>query len=333
MKDRQSQIELLRIIAMILIIVTHCIVWGTLKTNNATSSQQYIGILINDLIRWHVNVFIVITGFFSIKSKWSIVNLIIMSLFYTWILYGLQCFICNTSFSVLPIIKSLFFITHSKYWFIQTYILLFLLAPFINELIKKETYPFLIGIFLFIDCWCGYIHNETISNGFGIIHFITMYIIGRGINLYQININQKTLILTFCLMSCFIIIQSLFLRNFTSGNGYNNPLLVINATIIFLLLKKINLQNKHINQLATSSLAVYLIHDSDLGHFYLLRIMTTINAHVINPISYIFFIIIISIFIYLICTFFDKIMFLIYSPIAHYITNLLKNKLQKKHEN
>lgn len=52
MNDRKSEIELLRIIVMILTIVTHCIVWGTLKTNNASSLQQLIGTLANDLIKW-----------------------------------------------------------------------------------------------------------------------------------------------------------------------------------------------------------------------------------------------------------------------------------------
>lgn len=235
MNERKSEIELLRIIIMILIIVTHCIVWGTLRTNNATSSQQFISILTNDLIRWHVNVFIVVTGFFGIKKQWNILKLIIMSIFYTWILYGLQCILCGTSFSFLPIIKSLFFITHTKYWFIQTYILLFLIAPLFNELIKKETYPLLLGGFLFINCWCGYIHNETISNGFGIIHFLTMYIIGRGLRIYDITINKKTLIIAFCITSCLLTIQSLFFKHLTSGHGYNNPLLIINAIIVFLI--------------------------------------------------------------------------------------------------
>ena len=68
MNDRKSEIELLRIIVMILIIVTHCIVWGTLKTNNASSSQQLIGTLANDLIKWHVNVFITQVSDLDIKK-------------------------------------------------------------------------------------------------------------------------------------------------------------------------------------------------------------------------------------------------------------------------
>lgn len=332
MNDRKSEIELLRIIVMILIIVTHCIVWGTLKTNNASSSQQLIGTLANDLIKWHVNVFIIITGFFGIKKILNVSKVIIMSIFYTWIMYALQCILCDTAFSFLPIIKSLFFITHTKYRFIQTYILLFLLAPFFNELIKKETYPLLAGSFLFIDCWCGYIHNETISNGFGIIHFITMYIIGKGLKIYNITINKETLIIAFCLISCFLSIQSLFYKDLTSGHGYNNPLLIINAIIIFLLFKRLNIQNRKINQLASSCLAVYLIHDSDLGHLYILKTISIINSCVANPINYILTIISLSICIYIIGALLDKIMALIYTPIIYNTISILKNKFSNKYD-
>ena len=36
MKVRETEIELLRIVVMILIIITHLAVWGTAKTENAT---------------------------------------------------------------------------------------------------------------------------------------------------------------------------------------------------------------------------------------------------------------------------------------------------------
>ena len=92
MQERQSQIELLRIIVMILIIITHLVVWGGFKTDNISQSQIISSTLLNDVIRWHVNVFIIITGFFGIKSGWSSIKIIIISIFYTWILYFMECF-------------------------------------------------------------------------------------------------------------------------------------------------------------------------------------------------------------------------------------------------
>ena len=153
MKVRETEIELLRIVVMILIIITHLAVWGTAKTENATILQQTTAEITNAIIRWHVNVFVIITGYFGIKSRKSMLNIIIMSVFYTWFLYGLQCIFCGYNFSILRIVKSLFFITHCSYWFVQSYLLLIILAPFINKLIDKKHIFILLGSFLFIDCW------------------------------------------------------------------------------------------------------------------------------------------------------------------------------------
>ena len=57
MKVRETEIELLRIVVMVLIIITHLAVWGTAKTENATILQQTTAEITNAIIRWHVNVF------------------------------------------------------------------------------------------------------------------------------------------------------------------------------------------------------------------------------------------------------------------------------------
>ena len=330
MQERQSQIELLRIIVMILIIITHLVVWGGFKTDNISQSQIISSTLLNDVIRWHVNVFIIITGFFGIKSGWSSIKIIIISIFYTWILYFMECFLIGSVFSLIPIIKSLFFVTHSKYWFVQSYLLLILIAPLLNELIRKETYLYLLFSFLFIDSWCGYIHNETISNGFGIIHFITMYVIGQGIKLYNIKINTKILFFIFIITSLLTVLQALFLKGITSGTGYNNPLLILNGVIVFLLFKNITLNhNKIINDIASSSFAVYLIHDSNLGHFYLKEIMTYINKIGNVQYYYIFYIIFAGAVIYIASYLIDKVLHTIYNPIiikVKYIINFSSKK-------
>lgn len=321
MKVRETEIELLRIVVMILIIITHLAVWGTAKTENATILQQTTAEIANAIIRWHVNVFVIITGYFGIKSRKSMLNIIIMSVFYTWFLYGLQCIFCGYNFSILRIVKSLFFITHCSYWFVQSYLLLIILAPFINKLIDKKHIFILLGSFLFIDCWCGYIHNETISNGFGIIHFTTMYIIGRSIQLLKINLSKTSLIAIFTTINILIILQYYYFRDLASGHGYNNPLLVSQAVIVFLSFKKTILKNNFINTIAASSFAVYLIHDSDFGHYYILKIMTTTNSYIFNPISYLLTLIILGCFIYLLCTLSDKILQYIYNPIIRIISN------------
>ena len=109
MKVRETEIELLRIVVMILIIITHLAVWGTAKTENATILQQTTAEITNAIIRWHVNVFVIITGYFGIKSRKSMLNIIHHVLYFIHgFFYGLQCIFCGYNFSILRIVKSLF---------------------------------------------------------------------------------------------------------------------------------------------------------------------------------------------------------------------------------
>lgn len=301
-----------------------------MRTDNALPWQQEIAGATNAVIRWHVNVFIIITGYFGIKSRWGIIKIVTISLFYTWVLYVLECLFCEERFSFTTIAKSFFFVSHSRYWFVQSYILLMLIAPFINELIGKKSLPMLFGSFLFIDCWCGYIHNDTISNGFGILHFATMYLIGEGIRLYYSNIRNLFLLIMFVITCGLLLLQFFYFKNLTSGNGYNNPLLVMNAIIVFLAFKKMSITSNIINKVAVSSFSVYLIHDSGFGHYWMKKGMIILNQHANQPLMYLFALILISILIYLLCTIIDKISARLYMPITHGMTNILKTHIIKR---
>lgn len=157
-----------------------------------------------------------------------------------------------------------------------------------------------------------------------------MYIIGRSIQLLNINYSRIFLVIAFCTISILIIIQSFYFKDLISGRGYNNPLLVTNATIVFLLSKKIIIKNNFVNSIAASSFAVYLIHDSEFGHYWILKIMTATNSYILNPISYLFALIVLSFLIYLICTISDKVLSYIYNPIIRILSNKYINRLKGK---
>lgn len=67
-----------------------------------------------------------------------------------------------------------------------------------------------------------------------------MYIIGRSIQLLKINLSKTSLIAIFTTINILIILQYYYFRDLASGHGYNNPLLVSQAVIVFLSFKKNN---------------------------------------------------------------------------------------------
>lgn len=106
--------------------------------------------------------------------------------------------------------------------------------------------------------------------------------------------------------------------------------MILNGVIVFLLFKNITLNhNKIINDIASSSFAVYLIHDSNLGHYYLKEIMTYINKIGNVQYYYIFYIIFAGVVIYIASYLIDKVLHTIYNPIiikVKYIINFSSKK-------
>ena len=87
-----------------------------------------------------VNVFVLISGYFLCQSKGiSLVKLIRLWLsifFYSVLFVGLFVGLGPESLQLKPLIRSLFPVTYSAYWFISTYFVLYLLSPFINWFIQ-----------------------------------------------------------------------------------------------------------------------------------------------------------------------------------------------------
>ena len=74
---RQSNIEILRIVAMLLIVLHHLCIYGI-------ESGGFIIQALDSITIIGVNIFLLISGFFSIKLRWSsLLNLFFLCLFFT----------------------------------------------------------------------------------------------------------------------------------------------------------------------------------------------------------------------------------------------------------
>ena len=118
--NRKSNIELLRIIAIIMIIAHHYCLYGGwskvsgLSINNAILDFLVIGGKIG------VAIFVLISGYFGINSEFKIkklINTVLQVLFYS-ILFGLLNIIIDGWVGWKAFIKICFPITFSVYWFI-----------------------------------------------------------------------------------------------------------------------------------------------------------------------------------------------------------------------
>ena len=294
-KIRQSNFELMRIISMFFIVLWHVILNGNLLSNTVDVTN-FTFYLIMFIIVFHVNSFLLLTGYFQVDSKFKLSKLI--SLLFQLVFYNLIINITLYKFGLVEytnveFIKSILFYNTSSYWFISCYIILYCLSPFLNKLIhcldKLEFKNNIIVLLLFFSI-LPIVTNKLFlyHNGLGIIQFILMYFLGAYIKKTEIdkrlfknfNIIQKRILLLIMFSLCVIFNLSLFylqkqmnglnsniLVDISSGINlflfnYSNPIIIIQSIAVFVFFSTLNIKNKLINYISSLTLGVYLLHDN-----------------------------------------------------------------------
>ena len=104
--ERQSNIELLRMLCMLFIVCHHMIVHA-LPSNpiwNNNGAEWYGLQLLNCMCYVAVNIFILISGYFSIHIKFrSFIRFYIMLAFYGCVLYHLHLYLIDSHISIIHI--------------------------------------------------------------------------------------------------------------------------------------------------------------------------------------------------------------------------------------
>ena len=257
-RERNSGIEVLRIISMLLIIAYHFAVHGLVNTGFFDNNNNYV---INAFAiggKLGVSVFVLISGYFSTGHKLNYRRLATLEfevLFYSIGLY-LVSLLTDLEISRSDL-KVLFPVIFSEYWFITDYLILMLLSPFLNAAICNTEKKSLKNIILLSICiWsllpCLLRENTTYSD---LIWFIVLYILAAYLKKYGgwRRISPRMLLLcsigTFFLILCFseitlwygMRIDSQKLRAISGYYGnLNSPLVLLCSvtTLLYVLSRK-----------------------------------------------------------------------------------------------
>lgn len=223
-----------------------------------------------------VNVFILISGWFGITPKTkSFISFVVQIFTYSLIIYLIAIFRNETTFSREGLENVL--IVGSQYWFIVSYLLLYLLSPVLNEFINHSNphtikkVLFCYFCFEFIYGW--YHRNEGFIAGYSFLSFAGLYLLARYLHNYSPKIckyNSTKLLITYLLVTfCTALRVWYSLRNdnpVVSQDililyiSYDSPFVVLSSVLMLIIFTKISFKNKIINYISKSSLAVYLIH-------------------------------------------------------------------------
>lgn len=279
-KTRNSNIELYRIIVMLLIVAHHYVVNSGLLEVLNTQPFNFRTLFYYVFGMWGkigINCFVLITGYFMCTSNISIrkfLKLLLEVLFYNVVIYFVFVVAGYDDFSFLSLLKRIWIFRKIADGFTTCFLLFYLFIPFLNILIhgmNKKTHLYLILLSVSIYSLLGSVPKFVVNYSY-LTWFFVLYIIASYIRLYNPAILNKLSKLTGLSLTMLITIGSVVVLRYI-GLIVDKELqyyLVIDANKILALLCSVIMFNhfrnlrvpnsKIINVIASSTFGVYIIH-------------------------------------------------------------------------
>jgi len=345
MKDRQSNIECLRLVAMLFVLVLHTnyLSIGSPKFGEV-STIEFLGRNFMEAFTFiAVNVFILISGYFSIQPKAkSIYSFLFMCFFYSVgirIFYSLgYAYIGKTP--QLDFWSSFLFLSNSV-WFVVDYLMLMLFAPILNKYVehssKKELVTIILLMILF-SSYFGLIRKSLVEyvSGFSFVTFILIYLIGRYVRLY-VTIQQSAknyywgYVIGLLLAVGGSCVTSYLNKGATTFYSYTNPIFIFTATCAFLLCARIQFTSKKVNYISKSTFALLLIHSNPAVIYFYMRFFSYLHTHLSFSL-YVISMLVTCAIVFCASILIDQIRILIYDNVALPLFNKVAVKTVKTHE-
>lgn len=295
---RQSNLELLRIVSVLIIILSHYVGHGGFDFTGEGFSFQRLFVESFRLGAVGVDIFVLISGYFLVSSSFrpsKFLRLECTVLFYS-ILLALVFFVTTDMVGMKELLFAFLPSLSNSYWFISTYLLLYLLSPFLNKLIHamdQKWHGRLLLILYMVYILIPTVTNLTLSGTSNIMLFITLYLTAAYYRLYQGPMSARTAGSFLMALASFLVISistiGFDLLNSRFGitrydasyftSAYSLPV-VLCALGLFLGFKNLRL-NYHaaINWISGSSLGIYLLHDNNFMRSFLWRDLLSCQSY------------------------------------------------------
>lgn len=213
------------------------------------------------------------------------------------------------------------------YWFVPSYLILYAVSPMINSYIENSDsrkFRNVIIVLFVLEFFYGFMSDVgRMHCGHSAISFILLYLIARYCRLYPNWFTTRSIVCDLSMYIIFTIIPSLItcVRGY-SGNmlNYDSPFVIIASLSLLFAFSKMQFKNRFVNWVASSSFAVYLLHQHSLIVPLFKRYMSSVWSHT-NGLTYIAVCIGVAISLFFVATFLDKIRLFLYNslltPFSH----------------
>ena len=287
-KVRQSNFELLRIISMFLIVMSHCAAYfGLTGKFGATLG---INKIITDFLRmggnYGVACFILISGYFMIDQKttlkrvlklWGQVFFYTVSIWTIWLVIEIIQGGFHYKIAARQALFAFFPVLTRHYWYVTAFVILMILSPFINMLIQslsQRAYSILLTILIiiFVVLIGGIPKILPEMVGGRLVFMVVVYFVAGYIKRFRTekkNNAWKHLLVAFL---SFIVLfgvtyfityvgvktnNSFLLKNIYFYRPFKSPIVLIGSVSLFIGFMELNIKyNKFINVVASCTLFV-----------------------------------------------------------------------------
>lgn len=287
--ERNSNIEILRIIVMFMIIAGHLTVQsGILDLNIA---NQKIAVIIGSGYGIADNIFILISAYFLVGKKFEAKR--VLKIYFEVFIYVIPLLIITFLLGrqyvdIKEFVRCLFPYSGSPLWFATVYISLLLFSPFLNKIIENKEYLKKILVLLFfinVIPSTFLLRNDFFYSGeilyFSFLYLLVGYFRNYGKSIKLLNLNKyiyllvSVLIYTCLIVFFFVIKYNLsnisFIRNLDNSINLSSyfisryhtlPALICSISLMLFFTKLKNYSNKYINFASMGVFATYIIHQT-----------------------------------------------------------------------
>lgn len=292
---RQLNFEILRIIAMCMIITMHYLTKGlnVPKLSEDLSLSNMLWWLIYAFSVGAVNIYVLISGYFLADSRWRIDK--VFSLYLTVWLYSVLVPLTLGALGIVDLGRLslgdwqqlLLPIEYEHYWFATAYVMMYILTPVLAIAVRSLNRELLRGVIAGLVVLFSVLKSINPylipwdKYGNDVLWFIVLFMIAGYIRRFgiQASITVRVRVLTYILTSILIFVSELVLGVVVNNTGKleymldmlcaNNHILVLLASValftVFIELKTDTINEKAgkiILLFSSSTFGIYLLHEN-----------------------------------------------------------------------
>ena len=275
-KQRQSNFELLRIVSMMMVLISHVNYgeegWPTQTLINEMPWLYLWRVLVNQFCIVCVPVFVMISGWFGIRPSVRGFGNLMFQVAFASALCAVVSLAAGKEVGWGQVVLSML---GGGHWFVSSYVILYVLSPVLNafvEQVQEKHFRYFLLCFFAVEFVYGYITEVGyFYRGYSALHFLGLYLLARYIRLYPNRFSRLSSASDFLIYVSISLFAGLL---FYFGTGLLDvgfhliwlvcPLVTLASAYLLLAFSKLSFQSRTVNWLASSAFAIYLFQENTL---------------------------------------------------------------------